>query len=279
MADTLASARSGAASNSSERNSSLIRFAFGRNWQAYLKILDEEKIAAAQASVRELLGRDRLDGLTFLDIGSGSGVFSLAARNLGAIVRSIDYDSDSVQCTRLLKEKFYPGDPYWRVEQGSVLDPEFRSEAERHDIVYSWGVLHHTGDMWTAIDNALEKTADAGQVAISIYNDQGWLSRYWTGVKRLYHANVVVRWLIILVHAPYLVVARYAVRLAGGRRRLDRGMSYWYDMIDWLGGMPFEVARPEQVIFHVQSRGFRLTGLKTCGGRSGCNEFVFVRSG
>lgn len=256
----------------------MIRFAFGRNWKSFLTTLDDRKILAAQESVRTLLGRDRLDGRTFLDIGSGSGVFSLAARRLGAIVRSIDYDADSVECTRILKQRYRADDANWIIEQGSVLDPDFRAQAERYDIVYSWGVLHHTGDMWTAIDNALAKVSDTGQLAISIYNDQGWLSRYWSGVKRRYHANLVVRWLIILVHAPYLVAARYAVRLLSGRRRLDRGMSYWHDMIDWLGGLPFEVAKPEQVIMHVQSQGFRLTGLKTCGGRSGCNEFVFVRS-
>lgn len=256
----------------------MIRFAFGRNWKSFLTTLDDAKILAAQESVRTLLGRDRLDGMTFLDIGSGSGLFSLAARQLGAVVRSIDYDADSVECARILKERFLAGDANWRIERRSILDPDFGAEAEHYDIVYSWGVLHHTGDMWTAIDNALVKVSDTGQVAISIYNDQGWLSRYWGRVKRLYHANFVSRWLVILAHAPYLVAARYVIRLSSGRRRLDRGMNYWHDMIDWLGGLPFEVAKPEQVILYVQSRGFRLTGLKTCGGRSGCNEFVFIRS-
>jgi len=252
-----------------------IRFAFGKNWRRFLSDIDQERITGAEQSLTELLGRDSLDGLTFLDVGSGSGLFSLAARNLGAVVRSIDYDKESVACAQALRERFRNDDTQWSIEEGSVLSQEFAADKRQYDVTYSWGVLHHTGDMWRAIDNTLGKVRPGGCMVISIYNDQGWLSTYWKAVKLLYNKHLVFRLLMILLHAPYLLGARYIVRMLTGRGRLERGMSYWHDMIDWLGGLPFEVARPEEVIMYVQSCNYRLSYLKTCGGRSGCNEFVF----
>jgi 2-polyprenyl-6-hydroxyphenyl methylase/3-demethylubiquinone-9 3-methyltransferase len=57
-----------------------------------------------------------------------------------------------------------------------------------------------------------------------------------------------------------------------------RGMSYWHDLVDWIGGYPFEVATPEAIFDFYMARNFELIALKTCGGRCGCNEFVFRRS-
>ncbi|MDX2121208.1 MAG: class I SAM-dependent methyltransferase, partial [Gemmatimonadota bacterium] len=131
------------------------RFAFGRNWASFLRLLDEERIRAAEDSLRSLTGRDDLTGLRFLDIGSGSGLFSLAARRLGARVHSFDYDTDSVECTRELRRQYFAEDANWVVEQGSVLDPGYIASLGTHDVVYSWGVLHHTGAMWVAVAHAL----------------------------------------------------------------------------------------------------------------------------
>jgi 2-polyprenyl-6-hydroxyphenyl methylase/3-demethylubiquinone-9 3-methyltransferase len=146
------------------------------------------------------------------------------------------------------------------------------------DIVYSWGVLHHTGDLWKALENASKAVSPDGKLIISIYNDQGWLSKYWRNIKLIYIQASFLRPFLIMLHAPYLVVMRYLVRAITGRVKLERGMSYWHDMLDWLGGYPFEVAKPEEVIYFVHKHGFSLRKLKTCGGRSGCNEFVFERT-
>src|SRR5437588_9979425 len=130
------------------------RFSFGENWLAFLEQLADERIAEAERSLQVLCGIERLDGKRVLDIGSGSGLFSLAARRLGAIVFSFDYDPQSVAGTQNLKDRFFPGDTSWVVEQGSILDQAYVATLGTYDIVYSWGVLHHTGAMYDAIANA-----------------------------------------------------------------------------------------------------------------------------
>lgn len=129
------------------------RFGFGRNWARYLALVDDERIATAEQSLRDILERESLEGLRFLDAGSGSGLFSLAARNLGATVHSFDYDPESVGCTRALWECYRPEDADWTIEPGDALDEEYLSALGTFDVVYSWGVLHHTGDMWRALAN------------------------------------------------------------------------------------------------------------------------------
>lgn len=249
------------------------RFAFGDNWRKYLTNLDHERLAAAERSLQDLLGVSDLGGKTFLDLGSGSGLFSLAARRLGANVVSIDYDPESVACTSALQRAHYPDDDAWTVRPGSALDRQFMESLGEHDVVYSWGVLHHTGQMYEAFSLIVSTVAPGGRLCIAIYNDQGLLSRYWTAVKRIYNSNPIGKALMLALHMPYLLGLRWVIRTLQ-RRPIERGMSLWYDMIDWVGGYPFEVAKPEAVFDFFHSRGFALERMKTCGGRSGCNEFV-----
>lgn len=262
------------------------RFKFGDNWRSFLDQLSEERIAQAQASVIERLGTQDLTGKRFIDIGSGSGLFSLAARRLGATVTSFDYDPSSVACAEALRDRFYPGDPDWTIVRGSVLDSEFVESLGTFDIVYSWGVLHHTGAMWTAIQNAACAADPAhGRVVLAIYNDQGYRSRSWLKVKRVYNAGPGRRFLVKCVFYTYWVIdgfVRDVVRARNPVKRysdykLARGMSVAHDWRDWLGGLPFEVAKPEEILRFMQSRGFRLVDLVTVGGGLGNNEFVFER--
>lgn len=255
------------------------RFAFGENWARFLSVLDDERIGLAEQSLRQMLEVDNLVGKSFLDVGSGSGLFSLAAHRLGARVHSFDYDPKSVACTLELKRRYAPSDPNWVVEQGSILDRDYLQALGKWDIVYSWGVLHHTGAMHQALENIVALTKEDSQLFIAIYNDQGFPSKYWSFVKSTYNRSAMARILLIAIHAPYLFGVRWLVRALSGQSPLQRGMSLWHDMIDWLGGYPFEVAKPEAMFRFFKSRGFVLKELKTCGGRMGCNEFVFERQG
>ena len=264
------------------------RFEFGKNWSAFLSVLDEERIATAEASLKEMLECDSLEGKTFLDIGSGSGLFSLAARRLGAKVHSFDFDSNSYACTKELRRRYFVGDDNWTVEQGSALDREYVESLNKFDVVYSWGVLHHTGKMWEALANAAIPVAPSGKLFIAIYNDTGSQTKRWHWIKKTYCR------LPRLLKTPFAVaailpdeaksLARSFITLKPGnyirswtQYKNGRGMNRWYDIIDWVGGYPYEVATVDQIFNFYKTCGFSLSKVKSGGVGLGCNEFVFER--
>lgn len=260
------------------------RFKFGENWKQFLSTLDEERISEAEASLKSMLGVDDFSGLKFLDIGCGSGLFSLAARRLGAQVFSLDYDPESVACAQTLKQRFFPGDEAWNIESGSALDADYIGRLGKFDVVYSWGVLHHTGDMWLALENAAQPVKRNGKLFISIYNDQDYASSIWLKVKQAYNRGGWVRGLVMAAYIPYFALQAVAAGIVRDgnplsrftQYRKERGMSLYHDWIDWLGGLPFEVAKAEEVFEFYKAKGFRLEKLKTTN-RLGTNEFVFTK--
>lgn len=262
------------------------RFEFGKNWAKYLGVLDDDRIQVAETSLCHMLRVDSLENRSFLDIGSGSGLFSLAARRLGATVHSFDYDPNSVACTREMKRRFFgEDDQKWTVEQGSVLDEGYLESLGIYDVVYSWGVLHHTGDMWKALENVaqLVKT-DGGRLFIAIYNDQGFMSRFWLRVKHIYNANFLSRTLVKVIFYPWFTMRSVLAGCVKYRNpfgkfseyRKTRGMAMVRDWDDWLGGYPFEVAKPEKLMLFYMDKGFNLVNMKSTN-RLGCNELVFER--
>jgi SAM-dependent methyltransferase len=263
-----------------------VRFGFGANWTRFLSVLDEARIQAAEQHLREMLQAPDLRGKRFLDIGSGSGLSSLAARRLGATVYSFDFDPQSVNCTSELRRRYFPDDPTWHVERGDAIDIDYMSRLGQFDVVYSWGVLHHSGSMWLGIELALQRLR-SGTIYLALYNDQGVRSRTWWLTKYAYvHLPSWCRppfaysiWFSINVLKAVRLLLKLRPRAAIALFRLTqprRGMSVKYDILDWVGGFPFEYVRYDTLVKYMEAKGLRLVrGTPNPG--IGCHEFVFER--
>ena len=264
-----------------------ITFSFGKNWYAFVhSYLNDERIREASKSLSDFLGLQTLEGMTFLDVGCGSGLFSLAAYRLGAsAIVSFDFDPFSVKCCEYLKEK--EGSPAnWTVTKGSILDDDFLGNINKADVVYSWGVLHHTGNMWQAIRNASKLVIPGGLFFIAVYNRVGgpFGSKTWLELKRVYNRSPrIIKWVIEYSFIS-LIILKMLVTLKNPASEIknyqkNRGMNFITDIKDSLGGYPYEYADAGEVFrFCKQEFGFVLENMRTVNDL-GLNEFLFRNPG
>ncbi len=252
-------------------------FDFGSNWEAFsAKRLDPGKLSAAARSIQLLLKKETLSGLSFLDIGCGAGVFSIAAHHLGASrVIGTDINPSCISVSEQNRDRLAAGAPI-RFRQASVLDVESMRPLGSFDIVYAWGSLHHTGAMWDAIRAAAERVSPEGMLALAIYNEH-LTSPAWRRIKWSYNRlprfgkqMMAVLFYGIIYTAKFLVTRRNPLEK-------ERGMDFWFDVVDWIGGYPYEYASRPKVQEFLKPLGFELIQSVPAQVPTGCNEFVFVR--
>jgi SAM-dependent methyltransferase len=263
------------------------RFRFGDNWLDFSRTLGADQLSEAEASLRRHLRCNTLAGLTFLDIGSGSGLFSLAARKLGARVHSFDFDEDSVLCTTQLCERYFAGDREWTIERGSILDREYARSLDTFDVVYAWGVLHHTGAMHDALVAAARLVAPGGLFAFALYHRTvmcplwRWEKRWYSGASPQAQQRARSIYIALLRTAFFLTGRDFRSHVANYHS--VRGMDFLHDVHDWMGGYPYESILAPEVDALMRPLGFACvyatgTPLTTGIFGSGCDEYLYRRA-
>lgn len=294
-----------AASASSVAAQKDLYFSFGKNWTDYVNnYLDESKLDAAKESFSRYLDPSQYAGKTLIDVGCGSGIFSLNAVRMGcAKVISFDVDQSSVNATQAVRQRFshlLPSSADWSVFQGSILDSNLVNRlALSGDIVYSWGVLHHTGDMNQAMKNAVSLVKPGGYFIVAIYN-RAPSSEFWLGFKKFYNRSPkIIKILLVDIMLAHVILRRVAYNMSAllrgkkteGVLGSSRAMSVYYDLIDWLGGYPYEYGSFEEIKKMVEGLGLtlikdpsRLPSYKKkflnriSFNNTGNNEFVFRKN-
>jgi SAM-dependent methyltransferase len=261
------------------------RFAFGKNWHAFVKTsFSEERLAVAQQHILDFSNRSSLEGLDFLDIGCGSGLHSYGALRAGARrVLGFDYDPDSVAASRILHK--HAGSPAaWTIRRGDILDESYVAGLGKWGFVYSWGVLHHTGNVWKAIGNAQSLVDQDGYFYVSLYSaDVQSDTQFWLDVKRKYNASTRLNRFRMVLWYCWEFGMRKEIRnfpkLVNQilNHRFRRGMNYFSDVRDWLGGWPMEFVHDQDVVDLLEGEyGFRLVNVAT---GHACTEFLFQKAG
>lgn len=261
-----------------------VSFSFGKNWEQFIQQhFSEERIDIAGKHLLNFLGVSDLKGRTFTDVGCGSGIHSLAAFRAGAErILSFDLDPHSVSTT--LKMREWAGNPqHWTVQHGSALDKDMLARLPKADIVYSWGVLHHTGKMWEAVENVASLIAPGGVYYLALYNTHS-MSNYWLKKKIKYNAasalgkrfmeasmvTVTSAYALLRFRNPFKEMLTYKKR---------RGMSYMTDIRDWLGGYPYEHAsQGETVRFAVNRLKLQVVNMESGQGASAITEYLLKKT-
>lgn len=259
-------------------------FEFGENWAQFAQKLTDAHVRNAETSLRRLLP-EGLRGMSFLDIGCGSGLSAVAAARLGAErIVACDIDENSVRTAELVLDKYALAVPR-RVLLKSVFEIEAAVEGQ-FDVVHSWGVLHHTGDMRRAVASAAALVRPGGLFVVALYaktpacSAWAWEKRLYSRAPRLVQRVVQVGFAAAKLPFEMVLSRRNPVAFVRDYHQ-HRGMNYWNDLHDWLGGYPYESATPADADAMVgaafaRERAFIVSSRTGLLG-TGCSEFVYRR--
>lgn len=250
-------------------------FEFGKNWASFSRQLDEKRIKDAMRSLESLFGESGMKGKSFLDVGCGSGLFSIAAARLGANnVLGLDIDPVSVSTSQVNTETWLnEGVADVSFRAASALDTDHMNTLRKFDLVYSWGVLHHTGNMALALENVARRVDNGGMLMIAIYNKH-WSSPVWKAIKWFYN-KVGVFWqrILIAVCTPIIFIAKFLVTFKNPLK-MARGMDFMHNITDWVGGYPYEYASVPEMKKWLEGYGFSVVSIREAKVPTGCNEYV-----
>ncbi len=261
-----------------------MQFDFGKNWVAFSRFaLTPEKVVRATEEFRRLLTGIPLRDKSFLDIGFGQGLSLLCARQTGARVCGTDINPKCQEALALTASVMDCAVDF-PVVIGSILDDTVVGRlrglspgGNGFDIVHSWGVLHHTGNMAKALQSAAALVADSGHLIVALYN-RHYTSGLWLVIKWLYGRSPrPVKTLFAALLAPVIALAKFAVT---GKNPFaqNRGMHFYYNVIDWVGGYPYEYADKDEVVALLAPQGFTCSAFVAAQVPTGCNEFVFRKT-
>lgn len=261
-------------------------FSFGENWKSFLSAISEDNLREAKYGLSRLILPNQIVGKTFLDIGCGSGIHMLSALELGASrATGIDIDCLSVEAAKVLLETMVEH-KHWRVMESSIFDFTDKNQRMNYDVVYSWGVLHHTGAIWEAIKSAASLVGEQGYFIVALY-PRTYLDWFWILEKPIYSRSPKIAQMVIrAIYKTLFILAligtgRNPIKYINCYKRA-RGMDWHHDIHDWLGGYPYETADPNDVIDFLKGLNFIIVSVSQHKKKvglfgSGCVEYVAKR--
>jgi 2-polyprenyl-6-hydroxyphenyl methylase/3-demethylubiquinone-9 3-methyltransferase len=136
--------------------------------------------------------------------------------------------------------------------------------------------------MWEAMSNALGCVAPNGKALIALYSRprfapmQVAMKRLYNGSSNsLFRMTLKLLWATLWLSMELVGARRNPVRFVRDYAALNRGMSFWRDVEDWVGGWPFEFASASQVAERLPA-GYAIER-QNIAPRGACSEYLIAR--